>query len=209
MKIGRIARIVIGLAAALAVLAGVMEMRAREELARARQARDGSETDLALKHYSRALNWYVPGGAAETAAEDLLELGLARDRAGRAREATLALMRMRSGLYGARSFYLPRRDLIERAEPVLARLRAREKLGPEATEADTARQARVYLDLMRAPGRPAFWPALAASAGFLIWVVSALGFIFRFFGRENRVAWPWAAVWAAGFVLWLWGMKWA
>ena len=45
-----------------------------------------------------------------------------------------------------------------------------------------------------------------------LWIAAAFLFISRFFGygRADWLrAWPWAAVLAAGFFLWLWGMKWA
>ena len=213
MKRKRVVGILAGFLAVLLALAGMMEYRARVERGLALEALERRDSDGALRHYSRALNWYVPFGTAETAAEELLEMGLKWDKEGRDNEAVLALSRMRSGLYGARSLYTPRRDLISRAEPVLARLRAKAKLGAQAPASDLVRQARIYLDLMQRPARPALGPALAAAGGFLIWVISALVFIARFFsgngGGSWPRAWPWAAVWAAGFSLWLWGMKWA
>lgn len=212
MRRSRLIQALAGLAAALVILAGVLELRARDELGLARKARSRSDQAEALKHYSRSLNWYVPFGAAETAAEELLDLGLTWEKQGRDKEAALALSRMRSGLYGARSFYTPRPDLISRAEPVLAGLRARAKLGPQAKDSDLDRQAKEYLDLMQRPARPGLGPAAGAVGGFFMWVIAAFVFIARFFKAEAggwTRAWPWAAVWAAGFIIWLWGMKWA
>ncbi|MBW2092267.1 MAG: hypothetical protein JRI34_09130, partial [Deltaproteobacteria bacterium] len=91
--------------AVVIVMAGVLEFRARSELALARQALDRSELNESLKHYSRALNWYVPFGSAETAAKELLDLGLRLENQNRFDEARLAFSRLRSGLYGARSLY--------------------------------------------------------------------------------------------------------
>ena len=54
-------------------------------------------------------------------------------------------------------------------------------------------------------------PAIAAAGGFLIWVVAVLVFIRRF--RPGPGAWTgawfWVLIWAAGFICWLWGLKWA
>jgi hypothetical protein len=122
------------LMAVVIALAIMMETRARNELALARAASAGN-IDLALKHYSRCLTWYVPFGTAETAAEELLALGEKWSEAGRIRDAYLAIIRMRSGLYGARWLIVPRQDLLDRAEPLLARLQAQRKLG-EAAEKD-------------------------------------------------------------------------
>jgi len=195
--------------AVLIFLAGLIELRARNELDLARTA-GTSDLTGALKHYTRALSWYVPFGAAETAAEELLEMGLSQKNKGSLKEAELALSRMRAGLYGARSFYTPRKDLISRAEPHLAELLARRKLGPAAEGPALQAKIDAYLEIMRRPSRPATRPALAASGGFIIWIAAALVFIARF-ARDGigLRAWPWALVWALGFVLWVWGMKWA
>lgn len=212
MKGRRIIKIAAGLVLVLVVLIVMVEARARMELALAQKAAARADYSGALKHYSRCLNWYLPGGTAETAAEELLETGLARARQGRDHEAALALDRMRSGLYGARSLFTPRLDLIAKAEPVLAQLRAREKLGPQASPSALDGQARVYLEIMRRPSRPAIGPALAATSGFLLWVGAALAFVFAFFRTKGRTwsrIWPWVVIWAAGFSLWLWGLKWA
>lgn len=199
------------LLAVLLVLAGVIEFRARSEVSLARKALERLELSEALKHYSRALNWYVPFGAAETAAEELLDLGLKLESQGRFDEARLALSRLRSGLYGARSFYTPRTDLIQGADPHLAELLARARLGPEAAKPALETASQAYLDLFARPSRPRTASALASVGGFLIWIVGALVFIVRFSavrGGWGR-AWPWGLVWAAGFIIWLWGLKWA
>ena len=199
---------VVGLIPLLVILAGLIEYRARNELAQAREARAGHQVAEAIKHYSRGLIWYLPSGAAETAAEELLDLGLTLEKQGHDQEAARALSLMRAGLYGARGLYLPRRDLIERAEPVLARLRAKAKLGPKASEDDIQRQAGVYLDLMRRPARPGVGPGLAATGGFILWATAVLAFIAVYFGKGGGIkkAWPWTALAAIGIFFWIWGM---
>jgi len=212
MKSSGIIMAAAGLVVVVAVLIVMVEARAREELAMAQKAVARADYSEALKHYSRCLSWYLPGGTAENAAGELFKTGLALARQGRDREAGLALDRMRSGLSGARSLFTPRLDLVVKAEPVLARLRAREKLGPKASPSALKNQARVYLEIMRRPSRPAIGPALAATSGFLLWVAAALAFVFAFFRTKGRTwsrAWPWVVIWAAGFSLWLWGLKWA
>ncbi|MFH1139174.1 MAG: hypothetical protein V1816_24090 [Pseudomonadota bacterium] len=199
--------------AVLFFMGAVVELRAREETRLAREAQQRGQDDEAIKHFSRALNWYLPLGTAEKAAEALVELGLARAGQGRFESAAKALALARGGLYGAASFYVPRRDLIARVEPVLAELTARAKLGPEAKAEDLQKQARVYLELYQKPSRPGLAPSLAAIFGFALWVGALLRFIFSGFGRGESYprarAWLWSAPWAVGFTLWLWGMKWA
>ncbi|MEW5723655.1 MAG: hypothetical protein AB1896_11150 [Thermodesulfobacteriota bacterium] len=203
---------VLAVLAVLGVLVVLLESRAGAELAAARQALAGGDPHRALTHYSRSLNWYVPFGAADTAAEELLGLGLNWARDGKNDLASLALMRLRAGLYGARWIYTPRRDLLGRAEPALARLMALARLGPGAAPGQIEEKASGYLDLMRRPATPRPGPALAAAGGFLLWTAAVLAFIFVYFGPEGpkrKKAWLWAIAWAAGFALWLGGLTWA
>jgi hypothetical protein len=195
---------VILIAAVAAGLAGLVEFRARGELSLAREAVRRQEVSGALRHYARALSWYVPWGSAETAAAELLELGLRLKAEGRYEPAFLAFSRMRAGLYGARGLYTPRPDLIARAEPPLAELMARRKLGPEASASDLQVQSRRYLDLLARPAKPNLAPGLAAAGGFLLWVGAVLVFVVRFSRGGRRL--PWLLLWAAGFALWLWGL---
>ena len=205
-------RAVVAVLAAVVFLMGMMEYRAGRETALARAAAAQGADEEAAKHYTRALNWYVPFGSAETAAEEMLALGLARDQEGRSGEAILYLSRMRSGLYGARSLFTPRPDLIARAEPVLARLRAVQKLGPDAEPSELQAKTDQYLEIMRRPSRPATLPALAAVGGFFLWAAAGLWFIFSFFSFKKRgwlSGWLPAALFALGFAAWIWGMIWA
>jgi hypothetical protein len=118
-------------------------------------------------------------------------------------------MRMRSGLWGDRSLYVPRRDLIAQAEPVLARLRAERKLGPDAPASEVRAQAAEYLSLMQAPPRPSTAAGLAASGGFLLWIAAALAFIFKAFSKGGFSwgrSWPYAVLFVAGYAVWLAGL---
>lgn len=195
-----------------AFLAGVIEYRARVEYGKASAALEKGDVDKAVKHFDRSLVWYVPFGTAERAAEELMKIGLDMKSRGKEKDARIVLSRMRSGLYGARSFYTPRMDLIRAVEPDIAELLAREKLGPDADETRIKEQADEYLALLQKPARPELAPAFAASGGFFLWVAAAFGFIFTFFKDDAnswKKAWPWTLVWGAGFIIWLWGMKWA
>ena len=192
-------------------LAGMMEIRARGEIDLARSAVD-SNTETALKHYSRCLNWYVPFGTAEAAAEEMFTLGEKWAAEGRTHEAYLALSRMRAGLYGARWLIVPRQDLIDQADPQLARLQAIRKLGENADETKMKALSKKYLNLLQAPVRPATGAALAVTMGFLAWIAGGIWFIWKRHGDES---WQWndllppVLLFAAGYAFWLWGMTWA
>lgn len=193
-------------ALALAFLAALVEMRARNELSLARQAGD---TQTVIRHYFRALNWYVPFGSYQKAATELIELGDGLRAAGQERQARQAYERARSGLMAARHFYIPRRDLVSRAEEGIAPLLAREKLGPEATAQALEKQAAIYLEQLRAPLPPKTWAALMAVLGFAAWVGSALVLIVNFGqGRLRRRAMlPWTAIFVLGYAAWLIGLR--
>lgn len=198
-------------ATGLLVLIGLIEYRARSEIRLARESLDQADLGGALKHYSRSLNWYVPWGAAETAAEDLFALGNRLIREGRENDGFKALSRMRAGLYGARSLYVPRMDLIVRAEPVMAELLAQKSSDTPVPPAVIQERSEDYLQLMRQSPRPGVGPAAAATGGFLFWVAAVLIFIRRFFsggGGNWRRGAPWAMLAAVGFTLWIWGMAW-
>lgn len=192
----------------LGFLTGLMEFRAREEMTLARQARAKTDYQEAIKHYSRAMNWYLPWGSAETAAEELLVLGQTLGSQGQISEAAKALARVRGGLYAARSLFTPRPDLIAKVEPILAGWQAKLRLGPEATPQALEKQTREYLIILQQPARPGTWPAMAAELGFILWVAATAMFIMAY-TRQVRTAGLWAVLWAIGFTVWLWGLKWS
>lgn len=196
----------------LVAIGSIMEYRAVAELKHGRNYILSEDVEKAMTHYSRALHWYLPWGSSETAAEELLEIGLRLAGEGNEEVAMRALLRVRSGLYGARWLVVPRMDLIRRAEPVLADILAREKLGHGSSLELYESQKAEYLSLLQEPPRPALLPTIAASFGFLLWVTSVFLFIFRFFGNKNSGwsrSWPWIFVMGVGFGIWLWGMKWS
>lgn len=195
----------------LILLIGLVELRARDELKIARQAAGSVDIQKSIKHYSRALNWYLPFGAAGTAAREMFQMGEKFIADGQTKQAMLAFSRVRSGLYGARSFYVPQIDLIRKTELYLADIMARNKLGDGAEKEAFAATRQEYLNLMRKKATPAVGPSIAVSAGFLIWVLAVILFIFRYVhdkGSFDR-AWIWTFVWTVGFIVWLWGMKWS
>ena len=189
----------------------LLEYRSQNEISLARESLAKKDTEQTLRHYSRSMAWYLPWGTAETAAEELLALAKEWDAKGEAWHAELALHRMRAGLYGARSFYIPRKDLIDQADPILARLMAKRKLGPNAADTEIAKQTEAMLKILQEPPRPNVVPAAAASFGFLGWIAAVFFFIWARFGEHPNVRrqWIWSGIWALCFIIWLWGLKYA
>ncbi|MDR1487856.1 MAG: hypothetical protein LBT62_07705 [Deltaproteobacteria bacterium] len=177
--------IVLSIAAAFfAFWAGLMEYRASGELEKARAFREASNYEAADRHYFQALNWYAPWGSSQTAAEELMELGREHLGQGRHTQAYQSFLRLRGGLMAARSFYLPRADLIEAANPFIALYLAEQKLGPQASRDEINAQAQLYLQLYAEnPPIGEGWHFLTI-AGFLGWVIAGFRLIAIFF--DNR-----------------------
>ncbi|MDR2443624.1 MAG: hypothetical protein LBE31_08905 [Deltaproteobacteria bacterium] len=196
---------------AFLVFMGILtERRARSELELARAAVALGQFDSADRHYFQALNWYAPLGSSQKAAEELLALANNHLKEGRKPLALLSLLRLRSALIAARSFYLPRKDLLEKINPVIAQLLAENKLGHQANEQVLDGQAldaqakaylRLYTDL---PPMDQKWPFLAV-AGFLVWIGGAFEVIKIYFRSQvkfNSLVLP-LVVFICGYCLWL------
>lgn len=170
----------------LAAWAALMEVRAGAELKSARLALAGEQPDYdkAVRHYFRALNWYSPAGSSQTAADEFLALALRLEERGSRREAFDALLKLRSALYAARSFYQPRRDILATADSLLAWHLAEQAVGYErpGRALDFLARVEFYYHLYSAPSLPHEGWALAAVAGFWLWAGGVLAFIFKVFG---------------------------
>ncbi|MDR3153638.1 MAG: hypothetical protein LBW85_05030 [Deltaproteobacteria bacterium] len=201
----------------LAFLAVFMEVKASRELSLADAlAARGLSADAAV-HYFRSLNWYSPLGSSQNAAGRLAALGDSLEAAGDREGACLAFLRLRSALCAARSFYMPRRDLLELANGRIADCLARERLGPAAAPEDLRRERGRFLAIYSAaPVMNEGW-YLAAAGGFLIWTLGGVLAVFRFFKAEPSLPFtrrlhaaraP-SICFAAGYALWILGMAFA
>jgi hypothetical protein len=199
----------------LIFLACLLEHRAGVELVRAREHRALENFTAADSHYFQALNWYLPWGSPQTAASELAEMAAENLEKGAGREAYQSLLRLRGALLAARSFYIPNKELVERANNAICLFLAAEKLGPAASRDEIREQAGVYYKLYsldRTPGQS--WYFLGV-LGFLIWAASGFWFVRVFFGRPTmegvpvRRAFPLkpALFFIFGYVLWVVAMS--
>ncbi|MDR1656663.1 MAG: hypothetical protein LBT47_03765 [Deltaproteobacteria bacterium] len=199
----------------LVFLAILFETRAFSELKQARTAVAAGNFEAADRHYFQAINWYAPWGSSQTAAEELYQMGLAHLREGRKQESFHSFLRLRSALIAARSFYLPRPDLIEAINPFLALFLAENKLGPKADHQAITSEAAVYLNLYdQDPSSNQRWYFLAV-LGFLLWIGAGFRLIFIYFKNPNICTPPlglrsmnvWAFVFIYGYAMWIFAMK--
>ena len=200
--------------ALFAFLAIMLEMRAGAELDRARALAAEGDYAAADRHYFQSLNWYAPWGSSQKAADELLALGLEHSRSGREAEAFQSMLRLRSALIAARSFYQPRRDILKTATPVIALSLAHLKLGPDASPESVAAQALAYQTLYSsAASRGQLWYFLIVF-NFLLWVGAAFHFVFAYFRERKplerasgrKMVFVSLAVFAFGYLMWLFSM---
>jgi tetratricopeptide (TPR) repeat protein len=203
-------------AAALAVLTcATLELRAGTELDKARALLSEGDYTAAHRHYFQALNWYAPWGSSQAAADELMDLCQGHIAAGRRSEALQGLLRLRSGLMAARSFYQPRRDLLERANPLIALSLASLKLGDSAPRDQILSQAAIYQALYAAdPSDRQPWLFMVVFS-FLLWAGAAFHLVFTCFKdrgpldpalKRRAVLIP-LAVFVYGYLMWVFSMN--
>jgi hypothetical protein len=158
------------------------------------------KADEAVGFYDRALHMYWPVSPDVARAVAVLSRwGAERETAGDDAGALHAWRVLRSGLYASRSLYQPYPDMIATCEAHIAALEAKQ-LGDSSTYARQLQQLQKSVDPSRG------W-SLAALAGFALWVGAAAAFIWRAMTPEGKLkarpALAWAALFVAGYVLWL------
>lgn len=171
----------------LIFLAVLFERRASAELSQANIFRERGDFGAADRHYFQALNWYAPWGSSQKAAEGLLDMAMENLKRGQKTEAYNSLLRLRSGLLAARSFYVPRRDLVEKANELIVAYLAETKLGPEASPDELAslkwRYGEVY-SIGKLPKQSWYFFVII---GFFTWIGATLWLITIFFGNKRPV----------------------
>jgi hypothetical protein len=200
----------------LVFLGFMMEFRAHVELEKARFSKSQGDLDSANRHYFQALNWYAPWGSSQRAAEELM--AMAKDNMGRGlkQEAYQSLLRLRGSLLAARSFYVPRKDLIELSNSFISLYLAETRLGPGASREAIGAQGQIYLQLYSLEKLPKQSWYFFAILGFLLWICAGFWLICVLFGPNRKAGGVMArlkigriplAVFVYGYALWLVGMS--
>lgn len=179
--------------ALFAILAAIVAVRvvwsSRGEW-RAAQAAAGDDE---IAHLGRAARLYAPGNPySRRAVDKLAQIG--RDDPER---ALAAWRELRSALLATRSFYTPRRALLDEANARIAELMADAELAagsqPSREKARAWHAARLAQD--EAPS--VAW-TLVALLGLVAWVGCALGLLLRGVGEDDRLRLRAVLAWAAG-----------
>jgi hypothetical protein len=209
------------LALFLVFLAAFMEIRARGELKLAQSYAADRNHEKAILHYFQALNWYSPWGASQTAASELYLLGLSLKEKDESRLAYLAFLRLRAGLNAARSFYFPRKELIDTANRELAHYLAREKIKenppPQTLTEDYGREQAEFFYKLYANTPETYEAGLfLAVFGFFLWTIGCAKAIISLFREDNvsleikfhRARYS-VSAFILGYIFWLLGMAYA
>jgi hypothetical protein len=202
----------------LAVLLGLLffigkvSYSSRSEYQQGEEAWARGDWKKAIRHYDRAIHWYTPfSSTVPKSIQRLWEIGQQREQEGDERAALEAYWSLRSGLYGARSFYVPQAEWIERANERIAALwAAREPYAEEEKTMSPAERQRDYLQLLQKDRAPKVGWAAVTEIGFFGWVGSVLMFIFTFLRKEGGLARGKALLWGGStaffYFLWILGM---
>lgn len=209
------ARLIAGFAAfcALVVVArvgatGVGEYR------RAQSFEDIGQAHEAAVHYGRAIHMYLPlSPLPGKAADRLLLLADAAQRAGNRDEARFCYEELRSGFLAVRSFYQPGAPFIEQAEGALTEIMLADSRSswPDRALPDSER-ADIIRGVLQEREDPALFWVLIMGLGYFIWLGAAATAIWRGLPSDAKSPIRWAQIRrfgglsAAGYLLWLLGV---
>lgn len=201
--------------AAVGVVVFVLSVKvltsAHAELAEGDRWRAEGSVPAAITHYRRAARWYLPVNPYADAALDALSaIGEEAEASGDLSLALSAHRSVRAAIEGSRSFYVPNRARLGRADEHIASLMARVEVPPvDATRTEDERRA-LHLALLREDRDPSVLWALVALLGLAAWIAGALLFGARALDENDRIvgkeARRWGTLFVAGFCLFVLGL---
>ncbi|HEX2676272.1 MAG TPA: hypothetical protein VHM19_06520 [Polyangiales bacterium] len=184
---------------------------ARQELHEADALLAQSDLDGAIVHYRRAARWYAPGSPYHVEALDrLAKLASEAEGRGEIDRALRAHRAVRAAIMATRSFYIPERERLRRANDRIAALMAEQPApGMDAGKSkDQIRREHLAL-LEHDPSPNVLWTCLLL-LGFASWVSAA--FVFSVRAIDDQDHWvpaeakKWGTVIVLGFGLFVLGM---
>ena len=177
--------------ATLAIAATRVVWSSRTEYRAAMRASGDDE----IAHLGRAARLYAPGNPYSRRALDKLA-GIGRSEPLDSVRALAAWREARSAILATRSFYTPRRALLDEADAHIAALMA-DAEHPADAEARAKAERWHLLRLADHPAPALSWTLLALF-GLLAWIGCAVGFFLRGIGPDDRLRNRAAVIWALG-----------
>jgi hypothetical protein len=180
----------------LVILTGFLILRVylsgQGEYQKGVQALSQKRAEEAATHFQRAIKWYLPGANyVELAAEKLAQVGMDANRWGNSALALRAFYELRGSFHSARGLYAPGDRWIKLADREIESIWKQRGMG----------QAGVF----QSRNNP-LWMILT-EVGFVGWVGSVFGLIWRGFTKNGEPARKQAIQWAIalflGYALWI------
>jgi hypothetical protein len=167
--------VLLGVAAALAVIVVRLLVDARSAYRNGAAAEDRGEISEAIRYYLDAGRLYVPGSPFTRNALDRLDaIGVAQVTKGDYATARAAFEAERAALLGTRSFYTPYADRLPSLERRLSRLLAAAE--DRASPATFEERAKWHAERLAERPRPQNPMVSLALLGLAMWVASAVTF---------------------------------
>lgn len=193
----------------LSVLLGKVFYESRSEWMKANREIKAGQMEEAVHHLGRTIHWYFPGNPyTEKACKQLFHLG-GKVEAENPRLALLAYDSLRGSLHAIRSFYWPYKEWIPKANFRIAELRAKEQVHNEPGLGFEKALA-FHQNVLIVDERPRIAWVWVVEIGFLGWILSVLGWIWKGFTPEGAMLFrrsiPWMASVVLFFALWIVGL---
>jgi hypothetical protein len=199
----------VGLLAVLAPLCSRAGYEGQAELARADEAAAAGRVEDEIIHLGRAARWRTPWlSHDETARARLLQLGRDALAGDEAAVALVAFREVRRALLATRTSGVADPQQLQEANDNIATLMAaqEERLGTDV--GGTGDPRAWHLAQLQAPVGPTTWRATAAALAFVVWLVTAGGFMLRGLDAAGRLraraAVRWGIASLAALVAWTW-----
>jgi len=191
-----------------------VNIHSRNEYQRAEAALQNNNLEQAITHFNRAIHWYSPGNKAiKDSIQGLWKIGIQAENNGDYGLALQAFRALRSSLYSARSFYTPYPDWIEKCDDRISTILTRQKYPPapdESSPTASLMRKKEILKILKTPTEPNVLWSIIVEIGFLGWIVSSIGFIFRVFtgqkGFNPKRAIFWGILIIFFYTFWIVGM---
>ena len=196
----QVAIVVLGVAAALAVIVVRLLVDARSAYNHGAAAEQRGEVTEAIRFYLDAGRQYVPGSPYTRNALDRLDaLGVALVNKGDYATARAAFEAERAALLGTRSFYTPYAERLPSLDRRLSRLLAAAE--NQATPTTFDERAKWHAERLAELPRPKIPMVLLALLGLAAWIASAVLFFQKGLDRNLALRRTPAMLTSAGFLL--------
>ena len=188
-----------------------VNINSRNEYQRAESALQNNNLEQAITHFNRAIHWYSPGNrSVKNSIQELWRIGTQAEENGDYGLALQAFRALRSSLYSARSFYTPYPDWIEKCDDRISTILTRKTTPDEDSPTTSLMRKKDILKILKTPTEPSVFWSIIVEIGFLGWIVSSIGFIFRVFteqkGFNPKRALVWGILIIFFYTFWIVGM---